>query len=104
MIDAMGHEFGPDLVCECGVSSETHQRDPTRCGEKRRAYTASGDALALLRASLGIPLRIVASQCGMSVASAARAVNGRIGGHGRNSPEARQRVAVFLDGAKGERQ
>jgi len=99
MHSAMGHEFGPNLICECGATMNEHERRPRPCRRfKAQGHmrTISDDQLATLRVAMGIPLHRIATGLGISISSAKRAVNGEVGGKGRTSPEVRTRVMDFL--------
>lgn len=99
---AKGHQFGEDLVCECGVSIEAHRQFPKPCElrskptPKKRFGSTSSTEIANLRRLLGYPLRHVAQAVELSVQTVSRVENDQLSGAGRSSDKARETVARYL--------
>lgn len=116
LVKAMGHDFGSDMVCPCGIDWESQRAKPHQClyveteakrpkrirnrPKKPRTRTKSDNKLSLDRVALEIPMEELAIALGVSRATAGRACLGDVGGKGLASPLLVPRVRAFLDSRK----
>ncbi len=118
LAERMGHNFGSDLVCPCGVDWDAHRANPVECSyveteppdpqdtpEPRgaaRVHTSSENDLSLDRVDLNISMERLAQALGVSRATAGRVCVGTVGGKGKSSPLLVPRARAFLDSQRSK--
>lgn len=98
---SLGHRFDSEgLRCACGVGFAAHQEAPSLCPIVTEQYTRhtqpGATPINAMRQALGLPVKFVADQCGVSAETARRALNGMTSGRHRTSESTSERIAAFV--------
>jgi len=106
MTDAMGHLFGSELKCLCGVDFGGHEAKPRRCslsssdpkkGTPRPKKLTYISDLALRRMEAGLTIQAVADAIRSSPRQISRVERGEVGGRGRAAPALAAKVVDYID-------